>query len=475
MAMSNDTEIKTIRIPVLGSPTNRDTIASKDQRFVNAYFDVIQNPVTNTPKYFFVKRPGLSRNIQPSGGAGVGRGLYVWRGDIYTVIGTQLYKNTTNLGVTLTTSTGQCGITETRPGAGTQYLGINDGIRLYLISVAGAVTTITVNFPSPNTTDLVYMDGYFFTMKIDNTIWNCNVDDPTTWDPTKFLTAQMYNGGGVGLAHQNNLLLCFSNAHIQAFYDAANAAGSPLANVEQSAQQVGAVAAGTIVEDESYVTWLGNSQTGGFTVYRMRGTVNQEPIGTPGLERILLAEGANLPLCTAFSIRTGGHFFYVLKLITANRTFVFDHDLKIWYEWEAAGGGAWPIVSVAQSSTYGLLGLHPTNGWVYNITPTVYQDDSSNFTVLAQFGRLDFDDMRRKFVQRVDLVGDVQASSTPVTLQYSDDDYNTLSTGRTMDMAETRPFQTRFSNFRRRAWKLSYSGSNPLRIEGLELKVKLGL
>ena len=471
MAADRKEDIQTVRIPFIGNPTNRSTNADKDQRFVNCYFDVVENPITGKQVYYLVKRPGTSQLSQPSGGAATARGGISWRGDIYTVYGTKIYKNSSDLGVTLTTSTGICGFAATRPGAGTQYLGINDGAKLYLISTAGAVTTVST-IPNPNTRDLIYMDTYFFTLETDGTISNCDSDDPTTW-PGEEIVMQMYNGSGVVLAHQNNLLYGFATTSLQAFYDAANSSGSPLTNAEQNAFQAGAASHDSLVFDEGLVTWVGNSDTGGFTVWTLDGNSGLKEIGTSEIRRVLDGEGTSISSCRAMLMRTCGKKLYLLTLMSANRTFVYDYETSLWNEWQAAGATTrWPMIDCFQHNS-ALIAQHESDGWLYTVSPTVYQDNSVNFTVLARFGRVDFDTDDRKFVNGYELIGDIQSTTTNVDFQYSDDDYQTLSTARIFDMSLVRPFLKRGGNFRRRAHQISYAGANPLRAESLEMKIRL--
>ena len=470
-------DVETVRIPLLGSPGNRSVSTAKDQRFVNGYFWEIKNPITGKAVYHFVKRPGLAQSSRPPAANAVGRGIYSWEGSLYSVFGNKMYKDGVDLGTTMDTTTGLCGFAETRPGASTQYLGINDGEDLYLISTVGVVSKISgpTTFPSPNTGELLYADGYWFVLKQATVgLYNCNLDDPTTWDPTKFITPQMYNKEGVGLARQNNLILVFTENAFQAFYDNANATGSPFSNYESAAQQVGCIGTDTIVHDEGDVFWVGSSFTGGNTVWMLSGITDTKEIATDQIRLLLGAEGANLTSAYATLVRTSGKKLYILTLPTTGKTLVYDTMLQIWTEFEEAGGSAeWPVVDFAQHLQT-LYAQHPTNGRIYTLGPSTYQDDSTNFTVLARFGRLDIDTMRRKFVKSYELIGDKQASTTNVDFQYSDDDYNTYSTARVFDMSQTRPLLTRGGSFRRRAHQLSYAGNNPLRIEALEMRYRLG-
>ena len=163
-----------------------------------------------------------------------------------------------------------------------------------------------------------------------------------------------------------------------------------------------------------------------------------------------------------------------MNLAGADRTCVYDLTTQLWVEWEVAAGGArFPIVASCVHNNV-LIVQHETNGWLYVMSPTVYQDDAVNFTVLARLGRVDFDTSIRKFIQSLTPIGDVQSSTTNTSLQYSDDDWVTLSTARTLDMSLVRPFSSNLGNFRRRAFQLSYAGNNPWRYEALELKIKLG-
>lgn len=469
-------ELKIIRVPAIGAMKFRGTSASKDQRYVNGFFDVLTDPETQKKQYFFVKRPGYTQTggIRPPVGNATARGTYSWNGKLYSVWNNKIYSGTTDLGVTLSGSTGHCGFAETKPSAGTVYLGINDGVKLYLISSSDVVTTITVNFPTPNTTDLVYMDGYFFVLKADGTIWNCNVDTPGTWDVSKFLTAQQYNGAGVGLAHQNNILIAFLDRATAMFYDNANSAGSPLNLYEQAVQQYGCSSQNSIVTEEQSVMWVSNARDGGYAVMRMDGISSFKDVSTSPIEKVLRAEGTSISSCNAFGIRVAGKFLYVLSLSSSGRTFVYDYDEDLWTEWEAAAGSAaWPITAVTQHLNT-LVVQHNTNGWLYILSESVFQDDSTNFTVLWRTSRIDFDTNQRKFVRMVDLLCDIQSSTANASLQYSDDDYTTLSTARVFDMSQPRCFATNFGNFRRRSWQVSYAGNTASRWESLEFRIRLG-
>jgi len=133
----------------------------------------------------------------------------------------------------------------------------------------------------------------------------------------------------------------------------------------------------------------------------------------------------------------------------------------------------WPILG-SENLSGGTIIQHLTDGKIYNLSPAYGQDNSVSFPVSARTSRLDFDTNNRKFVRSMELIGDQQSTTTPVSVSYYDDDYITQSTPRTFDMVDYRPFGTTFGSFRRRAWFISYTGANPLRLEGIQLKFRLG-
>ena len=537
-------DIESVRIPIIGSALNRGSTASKDQRFVNGYFWATKNPVTGEQTFQFVKRPGLTLINQPPAAAAAGRGHLSWGGNIYSVFGTKIYKGTTDLGVTLATSSGQCGFAETRPGATTQYLGVNDGTSLYLIktddtvvvlnnkvitsaSIAnptvvtatghglttgnkiiirgqtlavpelnGTVYTVTVTgvdtftipvnvttagaggtigvFPTANTGHLEYMDGYWFVVKAAGTIWNCDVDDPTLWDPTKFLTAQMFGDTAYAITKHNNLILMLLEKSTQAFYNNANSSGSPLSNYESGAQQVGTKFKNSVASAEGASAWLGNSKTGGHSVWALTGNSTEE-IATTQIKLLLDAETTTLSSSIGRIARMGGKKFYILELLTLNRTLIYDFDTTLWSEFESTTADVrWGMCSFSEHSTNALTCQHISNGNIYSVSPTVYQDNAVSFTVLARFGRIDLGTNARKFVAGYEFIGDKQSTTTNVSFQYSDDDYATLSTARTVDMSRARAFLKQGGNFRRRAHQMSYSGANPLRMEAVEMFYRMG-
>ena len=68
----------------------------------------------------------------------------------------------------------------------------------------------------------------------------------------------------------------------------------------------------------------------------------------------------------------------------------------------------------------------------------------------------------------------MQASASALTIDWSDDDYNTYGTSRTVDMSDSFPRLVSLGRFHRRTFRLKHTANTALRLEGLELGLYLG-
>lgn len=465
----------TVRVPLIGNPTNRGSSILKDQRFVNCFPEVVSNPITeDKPKVFLIKRDGMQYNTNPPGTTGEGRGIHSWNSKLYTVIGNKLYSGTSSI-QTLTTSTGAVGFCEF--SAANDYLILLDGTKGYYISTTDVVTEITdAQFPTPHLPYPVFLDQYLFVQKTTGEIFNCDVGDVTAWQATSYLTPESYPDGAVAIARQNNLLTSFGVGSIEFFYDAANATpGSPLSVNDQAVIQYGCASGTSIAQEEGMLVFVGMSNTGEKFVSAIKGTKDQM-ISNEAINRILVGEGANIADCWGYMVRNKGHLMYVLNLPSASRTLVYDFLTQMWHEWEWFDGttdGVFPMVDATEHQDQAYF-LHQANGKTYKSSPTIYQDDSQAIKVLIQTSRYDGDTVKIKFLDRLEVVGDWDTSSNTLSIYWSDDDYKTWSSARTVDL-QSRPYINRCGSFRRRAFKLYHAANTPLRLNNLEFEIRLGV
>ena len=358
------------------------------------------------------------------------------------------------------------------------------------VTVAGTGGTIGI-FPA-NSRHLEVLDGYMFVGTSTGRIYNCDYNDPTNWQTTSYIVAQMTNDELVGLARQNNYLVCLKEKTTQFLYISGNniTGQTPLANAEQAINQIGCAAVDSIQSLEDELFWIGSGASGGFSVYKVVGTSQIIDLGEASINRMLDVEGSNLSEAVGNYFKISGHVFYAIYLKNNNLTYVWVNDSKCWVKWTSTTnlGTPWPITSTANCTTpslgaFGssLFGQDRTNGKIYNITPYYYQDDGVNFSISISIPKTDLDTNKRKFWERVELVADTKtindagaSTSCPVSINYSDDDGVTYSTPRTFDLNNTRVWSRAWGNGRRRTWLLDITSATNFRAYSLEADIRIG-
>lgn len=469
---------QTQRLNLVGSPQQRDGFTGKDQRFINMYPEMIMTDITWGRKYYLKKRPGLML-LNDYGNQSQGRGVYYWNGHVYVAIGNTVYQDTTPL-ITLPTSSGMVGFTEYN---GTQnYLALLDGIQGWMIDTNGVATQITdANFPTPHIPTPVFMDGYLVVAKAGTAdIWNSQLNDPFTWDPTFFMTAELYPDNLVGLTRNANYILAIGTESTEYIYDAASPTGSPFQTNPSAVVRIGSVAVNTIVSSDKVVTYVGGSNDGGRTVWLFEGFKCQS-IATEPVMEALDDEGTDLANAWAFTVRSSGHKWYVLNLVHRGRTFVYDYDELIWHEWSSNVHNDWGIFNCncsSDSNTGMAIMLDSTLGRTYYLDSDFYTDNGTAIYCQVTTTKVDFDTTASKFFNRVAVVGDSPngPTPTPILIDWTDDDYDTFwpNPSRTINLNDTYSVTYQLGRSRRRAFRLTYGEPYELRLEGLDIDVNIG-
>jgi hypothetical protein len=75
-----------------------------------------------------------------------------------------------------------------------------------------------------------------------------------------------------------------------------------------------------------------------------------------------------------------------------------------------------------------------------------------------------------KRMNSMELVGDTNRTSANVSVRYTDDDYQTWSDARTVDLSD-RPILHNLGSFRKRAFELTHESDTPLRLNTIEVDV----
>ena len=133
---------KQLRVPFIPAQENRDNTASKDQRYINCYLDVIKTSISNDAKMFLTKRPGIQEISETT--SGVGRGVWFFAGHTYHVTGSTLYRDNVAIKTLTADLTNPCGAVECL--APLEKLFLCDGFTAWLIDPDGTITDVEQSF-----------------------------------------------------------------------------------------------------------------------------------------------------------------------------------------------------------------------------------------------------------------------------------------------------------------------------------------
>lgn len=346
------------------------------------------------------------------------------------------------------------------------------------ISGDGTLATATAylsGFPSPHVPTPIYMDGYMFLSK-GSDINSSYLDDPTLWDSSDFIAAEMYPDAIKALARHNNQVVALGETSTEFFYDAANATGSPLSRNDAVTIQIGVAAPYAVSEHERNIIWITQSESGGRSVHMLEGFV-AKPISDEHIDRILELETSPQNI-RGYRIRTKGHFLYLINLPVQNRTLVWDSNEKLWTEWSTFSGSNHTMFEYnfsADDNTGKALLQHNTNGDIMRLDPSTYQDNGGTIRTQINTARIDADSNNRKFLHSLVAIGDTQATGQVLNVRWSDDDQATYTTVRTIALdSETRDIK-QCGSFRRRNFEVYHDGNSDLRLEALELEFSEGI
>lgn len=470
---------QTKEVTLLNEWETRDASNTKDNLAVNCFYELIKNKQMGDKDFFVVKRDGTSTYpfLPPSANI---RGFHYWEDQDKFFVCTDSNINviTASTGVLIITlaavfgtTTGPVGYCEFLYDTNNTKVVLTDGTTLVTIDSANTVvTSVSADMPVPHLPYPVFLDGYLFLVKKDTAdIYNSNLNDPLVWTPGDFITAEMTADNVILISNLNNYLIVFGSGSIEYFFDAANEAGSPLQKYDSPHKFVGYVSG--FAKYENDILFLGNSATTGIQVF-LASDLKIEPIGTPPIRRTLTVGTVTHAGVVAY----GGHDFYVLTM--DGETNQYDLKEKLWSKLAFQGTNAFALskATVINKAGAGLVTIFSLDGdsKIYFFDPTKYQDNGINFSMIIVTDNETFDTYRNKTCARMLLLGDRAPVPAELIVSWTDDDYQSFSTPRPIDMSLNTPILSRLGQFRRRAWKLVWTQNLPMRLKKIELDLNMG-
>lgn len=458
----------------------------KDQRYINCFTETVVNAYTGNRTLYCVKRPGFAVLNTPSAG-NIGTAIMVWTGQgsgtkVMSAFGgtnSTIYDGTTSKGAITGKATQ---IAETSPSNVATILVPSTDNTAWYYDAGSTVSVLTKisdsDFPGNAGYTLAggfaSMDGYNFIMDTLGNIWNSDLNSVTAWTSTSFISANSYPDKGIGCIRQRDTIMAFGTESIQFYKNAGNISGSPLSRIEARTLRLGCVSADAITTIADTVYWAGSSPQGGMHVSAY-GASGYKKVSTPEIESILILAGAsNISLS---GIELYGNTFVIVN--AASVTFVYCVEENSWHEWLTQGGRLWyKCAGVAAGSTqvnYAISNIS-TSGSVFTINPSslTYLDNGAAFTARIQLSKIGEGD-KRTWWEELNIIGDQNPTSSTLTVQYSDDDYQSWVTAGTVDLSDDIRRISRCGSSYRRAWALVHSDNAPMRLEAITGRTRLGV
>jgi len=483
----NDT-YRAEKINLFREIAQRDSGASgKDEDYLNVFIEIVKQGKAEDTRKFIQKRSGSTLEIASVAASNI-RGMYFWADQqkmLYCVgRNVYVYNVNTTVSTTLTnvfaTSSGSVGMCEFLYDNGTVKIVATDGTATSgIVTIDSANTVVTgtdVDLPThiPNP---IFIDGYIFLIETaTGKIFNSANNDPLSWSTTAYIVPEQEADLTVRIAKLNNYLVAFGNDTIEYYWDAANAApDSPMQRNDAPIKYSGYL--GGLAQYGNSLYYIGKDSAGQPDIFKLS-DFKIENIGTPSISRYLNNSGANISTWLGNIISIQGHSFYIVSC-GLNKSWAIDLDSNLVTRFAFQQNSTFDLLQAVVSKgtaairTYFCLNDGTSN--IYKFDANLYQDNGVNFTCGITTENNDFDTLNRKTMSRLGISCDRPSADTYINVSWSDDDYISFSTPRSINLNTDTPFVRQLGQFRNRVIKFTYTDNYPLRITAVEVNINKGL
>lgn len=457
-------------------------LAHKDEDLLNVFIEPIKSRQVKDDRNFIVKRAGSTQVIASVASSAI-RGMFFWedQNKLFYAVGQNVYIYNVNTAATATlttafsTSTGTVGFCLFLYSTGTSKVVATDGTTLITIDSSNTkAVCVDADLPS-HLPYPVFLDGYVFIVKTGTAdIYNSNLDDPLLWTAGDFISAEMEGDNLVRLVKINNYIGAMGTNSIEYFWDAANASGSPLQRNDTPIKYNTYLAG--FAQFGNAIYFVGVSESGQPDIYVLK-DFKIEELGTPTISRYLNSATSNISAWTGAVISSKGHSFYIVNA-DSDRTYVMDLDTKLWARWAWQTTDSFPATNaihvITSSNAFTYFSIGTSSSAIYKCSDSLYQDNGTTFTCRIVTEANDFGTLNRKTMSRLALIGDRPSSDTNVSLYWSDDDYQTWSSARNINLNQDLPCTYNLGWFRQRCFKLEFTANENLRLQYLQVKINKG-
>ncbi len=462
-----------------------------DQRLINLMYELAGNSITGKGTLTLVKRPGTSIAGESYGTSGQVAYLLALKPGAtsfgspnhwaFSVSGSDVRASDSAATTVILTAAGNRPYLVDRTAiSGTdtlvlQTINANFVQRFWFSTALATFTEITDgDFPAATAVGkMEHMDGYAFILASNNRIHNSDLNSLANWTANNYITKQIIQDFPLGLMRFRNQIIPCGAETLEIFVrGGAGSFGSPLQTVPYRAERIGISDPAQPAGKTSYYAVLGprlyfHGQEGGGRGAGLFAYDGEkfERVSTQYIDKML--EETAVYGIWPMSVSGQEAIAIALDLVTATpqRWLMFFPRLNSWFEWNST------VIMPINSGQFCLgVGSNQHKLYQFVITDT-YQDDTTNYQWLVQF-MLPPDGNNLKVMDMCGVVADRARSAQTLTVSFSDDDYVTWSTGRSIDLTSSTPEISRCGSFRKRAVRLSSTDASGLRLEKFIARVR---
>lgn len=475
---------------------NAQMLAGVDQRKINFYYQNVKNPLLQQTTAELTKRPGV--DSVSAGGSNTqtaylltrvpGTSLLPMLGGswLISLLGTDIRasNNAGTVTVIVTAANTEPCYADTTiiSGTETSVVQVRNTTtkvqRVFYSSSIGTWTEITdVDFTGfVLRGKLEHMDGWCFGMDSLNRIQNSDLNSLANWTAGQFITKQIKQDNPAGLARLGRQLLAFGDNTVEVFVNNGNPFGSPLISVPDRAQRVGLAGLsgnGTyaVTGMTHYYATLKNRI---YFIGRFAGSSEQavisydgqnfEKVSTPAIDRALIT-------ASAYAVNTVpvlGEVAIAIQMTSpgttsSHRWFMFFPEHNEWFEWTSA-----MFSSVNYEGAH--CGILTTSNLYFMQSNNDWTDDDVAFTATVQF-KIPKRGNNRDTMNWFGVDADTATASSALSVEFSDDDYQSFSAARTIDLNSTNKRLHRGGMYATRVVRLSHSANKECRLRSFLARV----
>jgi hypothetical protein len=455
----------------------------KDEDYINVFLEEIKNKATGDKRSIVLKRAGSSVAIS-SASTGNIRGSWYWEDqqNLYYAVGPNIYVY--NFGTSITTTltpspwtnaSTSVGFAEFIFNNGTTALIVSDGTNLIQISTTNTITYCTdPDLPTPHDPNIQFIDGYILAAKTGTSdFYNSDNNNPLSWTAGNFISTEIEAATIKRLFKISNYIVAATEETLEYFWDAAIATGSPFQRNDTPVKRISYLSSAATEQNTTY--FVGKELNGGYQVYKLY-DFKCDPVGTQTVCRYLNTLGTDYTTWSGNIINYQGHKFYVINAGTL--TYCMDLDTGLWTRLAFQSNSNFNMSRAhgvrTTNTNICVFALNDNTTTWYKFNEALYQDNGINFTCQIITDSVDFGTLNRKNMNRASLYADRPSINSNILIQWTDDDYQTYSTGISINLNQDLPCVRQLGNFRQRSFKLTHSDNVPLRIMGMVADINKG-